>query len=96
MIQTKIFLKEETKEVVPLCSAHIAKMTICELPEWYNVAKEEYGEEDHRKVQVLETEGEQAVEGPDIESAMYTHPINMWKVNIGMTKNPNFVQIRDY
>jgi hypothetical protein len=47
-------------------------MTVHELLECYNVAKEEHDEEDPRNVQVPETEGEQAVEGPELES-VHTH-----------------------
>jgi hypothetical protein len=72
-------------ELVPLCSAHKATMTIHELLECYDVAKEEYDEEDPRNVQIPETEGELVVEGPEIESATYRQPIKTWKLNIGMT-----------
>jgi hypothetical protein len=44
----------------------------------------------HMNVQVPETEGEWAVEGPELESSTYTQPIKTWKVNIGMTENMKF------
>jgi hypothetical protein len=47
-------------------------------------------------VKVPETEGGCAIEGLDIESDMYTQPIKMQKLNIGITVNPKFVQIGDY
>jgi len=47
-------------------------------------------------VQVPETEGERTIEGLELEYVMYTQPIKTQKVNIGMIKNPKFVQIRDY
>jgi hypothetical protein len=95
-IRTKIFLVEGSMEVVPICNAHRASITIHELLECCNIAKEEQDEEDPRKVQVPETKGERAVEGPKLESFTYTQPIKTWKVNIGTTKNPKFVQIGDY
>jgi hypothetical protein len=52
-IQTKIFSEEETMEVIPVCSEHKNKMIVHKLLECYNVAKEEYDEEDPRNVQIL-------------------------------------------
>jgi hypothetical protein len=83
-------------EVVPVCSAHKAKMIVHKLLECYNVMKEEYEEEDPRNVQIPETEGARVVEGPELASVTYTQPIKMKKVNIGTTKNPKFAQIGDY
>jgi hypothetical protein len=83
-------------EVVPLCGAHKAKMTVQKLLECYNVTKEEYEDEDPKNVQIPETEGTRAVEGPKFASVAYTQPIKMKKVNIGTTKNPKFAQIGDY
>jgi hypothetical protein len=45
-------------EVVPVCNAHRASMTIHELLECYNVSKEEQDEEDTGNVHVPEIEGE--------------------------------------
>ena len=56
-IRTKIFLEEGLMEVVPMCSVHRDSMTIHELLECYNVAKEEHNEEDPRNVHVTKTEG---------------------------------------
>jgi hypothetical protein len=50
-------------------------MIVHELLECYNVVKEEHDEEDPRNVKVPETEGEHAVEGPELESVAYTQPI---------------------
>jgi hypothetical protein len=55
VIQTKIFSEEETMEVILVCSEHSTKMIVRELLECYNVAKEEYDEEDPRNVQIPET-----------------------------------------
>jgi hypothetical protein len=74
-IRTKIFLEEGPMEVVPMCSAHRASMIVHELLECYNVAKEEQDEEDPRNIQVPETEGERAVEGPELESVVYAQPL---------------------
>jgi hypothetical protein len=83
-------------EVVPMCSAHIASMIVHELLECYNVAKEEQDDEDPRNIQVLETEGERVVEGPELESFLYAQPLKTEKVNIGINENPRFLQIGDY
>jgi hypothetical protein len=77
--------------VVPVCNVHRASMTVHELLECYNVAKEEQDEEYPRNVQVPETKGERVVEGPKIESTAYTRPIKMQKVNIRTIENPKFV-----
>jgi hypothetical protein len=50
-----------------MCSAHKASMTIHELLECYNVAKEEQDEEDLRNIQLTETKGEHTVEGSKLE-----------------------------
>ena len=78
-------------EVVPLCSAHKAKMIVQKLLECYNVKKEEYEDEDPRDVQIPKTEGTRVVEGSELASVVYTQPIKMKKVNIGTTENPKFV-----
>jgi len=43
-------LEEEMMEVIPVCSEHRDKMIVCDILEFYNVAKEEYDEEDPRNV----------------------------------------------
>jgi hypothetical protein len=47
-------------------------------------------------VQVPETKGEHVVEGPELESPVYTQLINTQKVNASMIENPNFTQIGYY
>jgi phosphohistidine phosphatase SixA len=42
-------------ELVPVCSAHRAKMTVQKILECYNITKEEYEEDVPNNVQVLET-----------------------------------------
>jgi hypothetical protein len=64
--------------------------------ECYNVTEEEYDEGDPRNVQVLETEGTHAIEGPELVSTTYTQPIKTNQVNIGTMKNPKFAHIGDY
>jgi hypothetical protein len=72
VIQTKIFEEEGPMEVVPMCSAHKASMTVHKLLECYNIAKEEKDEGDTRNVKVPETEGEHIVEGFVLEYVVYT------------------------
>jgi hypothetical protein len=70
-------LEEGGMEVVSVCSAQRANINVHQLLECYNVAKEEQDEDDPRNVQVPETEGEKAIEGPYLESSTYTQPKNM-------------------
>jgi hypothetical protein len=95
-IRHKIFSEEESMEVIYVCSAHNASMTVHQLLECYNVAQEAQDEEDPRNVQVPETEGERIVEGPELESTTYAQPLKTQKVNIGTEENPKFAQIGDY
>jgi hypothetical protein len=46
----------------------------------YNVVEEDQEEdEDPRNVKIPETEGEHAVEGPQLESVVYAKPLRMHK-----------------
>jgi hypothetical protein len=54
-------------EAVPMCSAHRASMIVNKLLECYIVSKEERDEEDPKNVKVPKTEGEWAIEGPELE-----------------------------
>jgi hypothetical protein len=95
-IQANIFSEEGSMKVVPVCDVHRVVIIVHVLLECCNVAKEEHDEEDPRNVKVPEIEGEQEVEGPELESIAYTQPIKTQKVNNGTIKTPNFTQIRDY
>jgi hypothetical protein len=95
-IRTRVFSEEGSMDVVPVCSVHRTSMTVHELLECYNVAQEDQDEEDPRNIQIPETEGKRAVEGPELESVVYAQPLRMCKVNIGTKENPKFVQIGDY
>jgi hypothetical protein len=90
-IQTKIFLEEETMELILVCNEHINNMIVRKLLECYNISKEECDEEDPGNVQIPKIEGEQAIEGSKLESTVYTQSINTRKVNIRTTENPKFV-----
>jgi hypothetical protein len=64
---------------------------------YYNVIEENQEEdEDPINVQILETEGDFIVEGPQLEYIMYAKPLRMRKVNIGTKDKPKFVNIGDY
>ena len=67
-----------------MCSAHRYSMTVHELLECYNVAKEEQDEEDPRNIKVPETKGEHVVEGPELESVAYAQPLNTLNLNVGV------------
>jgi hypothetical protein len=89
-IRNNIFSEEGSMDVVPLCSAHRASMTIHELQECYNVAKEDHDEEDPRNIQIPETKGNYTVEGPKLDYVVYAKPLRTRRVNIGTKENPKF------
>jgi hypothetical protein len=68
------------KEPIPLCSTHQHSTTVRKVLECYNVTEEN---KDPRNLQIPETEGECAVEGPEIESVVYVKSLKTHKVNIG-------------
>jgi hypothetical protein len=47
-------------------------------------------------LKILESKGESAIEGPNIESIEYENPLKIHKVNIGMKDDPKFANIGDY
>ena len=57
-------------------------------------AKEE--EEDPRKINIPETEGEREVEGPKVENHDISKPLKMRQVNNGSDTQPKFAKIGDY
>jgi hypothetical protein len=61
--------------------------------ECYNIVGEDYEDEDLRNLKILETEGECAVEGLELESVEYANPLKIIKVNIGTKENPKFKNI---
>jgi hypothetical protein len=48
--------------------------TVEEVLHYYNVVEEDQEDEDPRNLQIPETEGEHAVEGPQLESMVYAKP----------------------
>jgi hypothetical protein len=51
-IQMNIFSEEGLMEVVPVCDVHRDTMIVHELLECFNVAKEQYDEEDPKNMQI--------------------------------------------
>jgi hypothetical protein len=47
-------------------------------------------------IQITEIEGEREVECPSLESEVFVAPIEVKKVNIGTTENPEMESIGDY
>ena len=76
--------QEEDKWVVPL-----QKLQGC-----YNINADE--DNDQRKVNIAETEGQRDVEGLGVEIPFIGQPIKIKKVNIGTEQTPNFANIGDY
>ena len=53
-------------------------------------------DDDPRKMNITETEGQRDVEGPGVEIPFIGQPINIKKVNIGTEETPNLANIGDY
>jgi len=75
VIKHKIFIEEESMEVIFVCDTHNTSMMVQRLLECYNVTHEDHDDEYPYNIQVPETEGEQSVEGPKIESTTYVQPV---------------------
>jgi hypothetical protein len=60
----------------------------------YNINANE--DDDMRKVNIAETEGQRDVEGPGVELPFIGQPIKIKKVNIGTKETPNLANVRDY
>jgi hypothetical protein len=76
--------KEEDKWVAPL-----QKLQGC-----YNINADE--DDDPRKVNIIETEGQRDVEGPGVDLPFIGQPIKMKKVNIGTKQTPKLANVGDY
>jgi hypothetical protein len=76
---------------IPKFSATVEEILNC-----YNVAEEDQENEDPKNLQIPETEGEHAVERPELESMIYANPLITRKVNIGTKDMPKFFNIGDY
>jgi hypothetical protein len=61
---------------------------------YYNINIDE--DDDPRKVNITETEGQRDVEGPGVELPLIGHPINIKKVNIGTEHTPKIANVGDY
>jgi hypothetical protein len=53
----------------------VTTVTVEEVLHCYNVVEEDQEDEDPRNLQIPETEGECAVEGPELESTIYAKPL---------------------
>jgi hypothetical protein len=60
----------------------------------YNIDTDE--DDDPRKVNITEIEGQRDVEGPGIELPFIGQPINIKKVNIGIEQTPKTANVEDY
>jgi hypothetical protein len=53
-------------------------------------------DDDLRKVNIAETEGQRDVQGPGVELPFIGQPIKINKVNIGTEETLNLANVRDY
>jgi hypothetical protein len=60
----------------------------------YNINVDE--DNDPRKVNIAETEGQRYVEGPSVEMSFIGQPIKIKKVNIGIEHTPKLANVGDY
>jgi hypothetical protein len=60
----------------------------------YNINAE--ADDDPRKVNIVEIEGNMDVEGPKVELPFIGQPIKIKKVNIGKKETPKLANVRDY
>jgi hypothetical protein len=72
------------------------RKTVKELLSCYHMEEEALEEDDPRKIHITEVEVEREVEGPCLESKVFSTPIKVKKVNIGTTENPKITSIGDY
>ena len=64
------------------------------LKSFYNINADD--DDDSRKVNITETEGQINVEGPRVELPFIGHPIKIKKVNIGTEETLKLANVRDY
>ena len=69
-------------------------MPLQKLQTCYNINVDE--DDEPRKVNITETEGQRDVEGPGVEMPFIGQPIKIKKVNIGTEETPKLANIRDY
>jgi hypothetical protein len=60
----------------------------------YNINADE--DDDPRKVNIVETEGQRDVEGPRVELPFIGQPIKIKKVNIRIEETPKIANVGDY
>jgi hypothetical protein len=60
----------------------------------YNINVDE--DDDPRKVNITETEGQRDIEGPGVELPFIGQPIKIKKVNIGTEQTPKLANVGDY
>jgi hypothetical protein len=60
----------------------------------YNINVDE--DNDHRKVNIIETKDQRDGEGPEVELPFIGQPIKIKKINIGTYKTPKLADVGDY
>jgi hypothetical protein len=55
VIKKKFFVEEEAMELISVCNAHDASMTVHKLLECYDVTQDDQDNEDPRKIRVPKT-----------------------------------------
>ena len=89
-------MKENRFEEISVATInfHQCSTTAHHWMECYNVIRE-LDDDDPIDINIPDSEGMHAVEGVGISSDQFLSPLKIKKVNIGSSKNPKFVNIRD-
>jgi len=91
VIKNKIFSIEGS-----MYSTHIVTATVEEVLHYYNVVEDYQEDEYPRNLQILETNRERTIEGPNLKSAICAKLLRKQKVNISIEDKPKFANIGDY
>jgi hypothetical protein len=94
-LRGEIFIQEPEVELVPEYQQH-NRQTMKELLSCNHVQEDAPDEYDPRNIKIIEIEGEMEVDGPSLESEIFTVPIKVKKLNIGKNDNSKMASIRDY
>jgi hypothetical protein len=87
---------DETEVEIMIKDQQKNRQIVKELLSCYHVEEEAPDEDDPLNIQITEIEGEREVEGPSMESKVFSPPIKVKKVNIGTLENPKMASIGDY
>jgi len=89
VIKGKIFFEEPKEEKLDWDHMIEKSLECCHFARDMN-------DDDPREIHIPESEGHNAVEGPELEASDYTKIVKVKKVNIDIEENPKIANIGDY